>query len=401
MKTIRLAVFNEDYWNTGLIYTQNILPLMRLAKAYNAKFQIYSFLSVSDYVRNRTKIKDFRKKMANEGVDVKNMMIFYFHTRYLLPHWFILPYLFLNTFFHVFLLNFKDRGKDIVYDLRSYQTSLVFYLFYKKHDRLIFDTRTDFIEENVNSKNFSSNGLTVKIWNNIEKKIIESFKYSLFISDVFRQNIINKHNIQCLDKLLVVYNPIDYKHFENQKEAHDGSVFLYTGSLGGWNLLENYLEVFKAYHDIDNNSRFIVCTRSSQFKVNYALNDPRFASLKDSVEIHYNVTYDELPNYYSKCDYGFQIMSKVDSRVGVKFVEYVAANLVPIVNENVQGAAYLSKKYNIGMVLSANDSSREIYDKICKCREINVTSEEYQAFRNLTDIDMLVDNSIYKSIYFN
>lgn len=399
MRIIRLTVFNEDYWNKGLIYTQNILPLKKLAEENNSKLEIYSFLSFFDYIRNRKKIKDFCKKMSKDGVDVKNMMIFYLHTRYLLPHWFILPYLILNTVIYVLLLNIKDKGKDIVYNLRSYQTSLVFYLFYKNHDRLIFDTRTDFIEENVNSGNFSRDGLTVKIWNNLEKEMIDSFKYSLYISDVFRQNIINKHKIKDDDKMLVIYNPIDYKHFENKKEKHDGKVFLYTGSLGGWNLVENYLQVFKAYHEIDQNSRFIICTRSSQSKVNYALNDPRFSSLKDFVEIHYNVSYDELPYYYSKCDYGFQIMAKSDSRVGVKFVEYVAANLVPIVNEKVQGAAFLAKKYNIGVVLCASDSPQIIFDKISRCQSLNVQSNDYCKFRDLTDIDLLIHNSLYKSIY--
>lgn len=32
MKIIRLVVFNEPYWDKGLIYSQNILPLLQLVK---------------------------------------------------------------------------------------------------------------------------------------------------------------------------------------------------------------------------------------------------------------------------------------------------------------------------------------------------------------------------------
>ena len=46
MKKINLVVFNEPYWDKGLIYTQNILPLLQLVKIGEYSLDIVSFTSL-------------------------------------------------------------------------------------------------------------------------------------------------------------------------------------------------------------------------------------------------------------------------------------------------------------------------------------------------------------------
>lgn len=392
MKTIRLVVYNETYWNKGLIYTQNILPLKHLAAQTGSQFEIISFTSILMYFRKRHEIKRGIRDLEKEGIKVHNFFMFVYPHKLFFPNRYTVPYLFLNSFIYIKLLSILDYYEDVIYNLRSYQTALFFYKFYPNKNRLIFDTRTDWIEENINAGNIIEGSSTHKYWLRNIENIINSFKTTLCISDVCRNNQkIMMPNVD-LKKIKVVYNIIDYEHFEQEKQEHLGVNFLYTGSLGHWNKLENYLEVFAAYHRSNPNSKFIVCTNTMPHIVELALANEKYEDIKDSVEVKYNVAYEELPQIYALCDFGFQLMDKADSRVGVKYIEYVAAGVTPIVNSNVQGAAYIAKKYNLGIVLDPNISNDSIGLIVDNCKRINRTSKEFLAFKSLSDLKISIDH---------
>lgn len=397
MKTIRLGVFCEDYWSKGLIYTQNILPLKQLCDKKNVKFEIISFTSLFMYVTNYRAIRRFKKEMKEQNIRIIDLCTYYIPTRYMTSWWFNIPILYLSTLFYIIYLRILDHSKDVTYNLRSYEISYLFLKQYGKTDNLIFDPRTDWIEENVNSGYFNENGISVKFWNRVERHIIQSFKKSIFISDVFKNNMIAKHNLQNDEKLCVLYNPIDYNHFSLIPKKHDNKTFLYTGSLGTWNRLENYLNFFKSYYDSKGDGRLLVCTSTSRARVESILNNNEYESIRNCVEVKYNVPYSELPLIYSECDYGLQLMMKKDSRVGVKVIEYIAAGIQPIVHENVQGAAFICEKYNIGIVIHANDSKQKIIKKIESLQTLDKESANYKVFQNLSDLNCISNqlNNIY------
>lgn len=397
MKTIRLVVFNEEYWGKGLVYTQNIIPLKHFVDQIEGKLEIYSFTSIPLYWRKRKTILESIGYLNKMGIGVVNKFIMYYPTRYLLPYWFLLPYFYLNVICHVKRLNKKDLGKDVVYNLRSYQSALAFYMFYKNHDSLVFDPRTDFIEEKINAGFFKKNGLTVKKWKKYTGKMIMSFKKTIVISDIFKSNLLAEYGIDASSKIQTLYNPIDYKKFDVPKVLHEGISFLYTGSLGKWNKLSNYMYVFKAFHQKHPDSIFIICTNASPSHVISEISKPEYESLLDNIEVYYNIPYDVLPSYYARCDYGFQLMDQIDSRVGVKFVEYIAAGIIPIISRNVQGAAFLSEKYNIGVVLEGSESPDCIIDKIENAKMIDKESDSYKLFRSLTDTAVICNR--IKDIY--
>lgn len=169
MRTIRLTIFNEDYWSKGLIYTQNVLTLKILSNSNSCKLEIISFTSLFMYLRNYSQIRQFKAEMESSGIKVRNFITLYYPTRLLIARWYVLPFLFLNTMAYILYLSIKDNNKDVVYNLRSYQVALAFCFFYTQKDKLIFDPRTDWIEENINSGNFRSAGFNVFLWNKFEK----------------------------------------------------------------------------------------------------------------------------------------------------------------------------------------------------------------------------------------
>ena len=398
-RRIRLVVFNEDYWSKGLIYSQNILPLKKLCDDTNSKLELLSFTSLPLLCMRHSAIKQFMTEMRNEGVVIHNLPVLFYPTRLMTVKWFMLPFFYLNVFFYVKFLQKRDKGKEgIIYNCRSYYTSLAFLKFYKFKRNLIFDPRTDWIEEKVNAGGFKIGGWTYRMWTKFEKAILTTFSKSLFISDVFKANILKRHDLNDCEKFKILYNPINYEHFAIKKVPHDAVTFLYTGSLGKWNKLENYLDFFMKYYSCDTNARLIVCTNSSPSIVDSILYSDKFKDVSSCVEVHYNVSYNDLPKYYAQCDFGLQIMSKDDSRVGVKFIEYIAALLTPIVNVKVQGATYLARKYELGVVLDGSEGPQQIYEKVNRRKRISRDTENYRTIEALTDVNKITP--LLKQIYF-
>lgn len=400
MKKIRLVVFNEPYWDKGLIYSQNILPLLQLVKTKEYSLDVLSFTSLPFLFKSRTDIQATKDELAEYGVNVRNFPVLFYPTRFMLLRFFLLPFYFLNVFFYIKYLNRKDdkEHSEILYSIRSYQAALGFLKFYKKKERVIFDTRTDWIEENINVGNFKANSSTVSYWKKIEKEMLLKFKKTLFISDLFRDAVLKRHGLQSDDsKYCLVYNPINYKHFLSVPNHDDDSNFLYTGSLGHWNNISIYLDFFMSVAEKMKTSKLIVCTGSPAHKVMPIFEQQKYDKIRSRVEIYYNVPYAALPAYYARCTYGLQLMSKKDTRVGVKFIEYIAADLIPIVNINVMGAAKLARKYEIGVI--ADDFSEDIDALVNKLKVIkkNRNKSKVAEFRKMTDLIEFAN--ILKPIY--
>lgn len=400
MKKIRLVVFNEPYWDKGLIYSQNILPLLQLVKTGKYSLDIISFTSLPFLFKSKTNIQATKNDLKQHGVNVRNFPVLFYPTRFMLLRYFLLPFYFLNVFLYVKFLNHQDEksDKDIFYNIRSYQAALGFLKFYKNKDRIVFDTRTDWIEENINVGNFKPDGATVKFWRNAEKQMLLKFRKTLFISDLFRDAVLKRHSIKLDDnKYCLVYNPINYKHFHSVQNHDQDNNFLYTGSLGHWNNISIYLDFFLKVADKMPSSKLIVCTGSPIHKIEPTFNLPKYDAIRNRVEIHYSVPYSELPSFYARVTYGLQLMSKKDTRVGVKFIEYIAANLIPIVNTNVMGAAALARKYEIGIVL--DDETEEVDSIINRLEQIkqNRNNSKLAEFRKITDLNEFAN--ILKPIY--
>lgn len=402
-QTICLVIFNEIYWDRGLIYTQNISPLLKLKQQKSdVNIKILSFTSIFLMLRKRKEIKFFNKNLKANKVSLTNFPILFYPSRHFVIRWFLFPFFIFNVLPYFIYLNIRDlKSKNSTkYTIRSYSGALAFLKFYHNKNRLYFDPRTDWIIENKNIGRWKEGGLTDRLWLNWEKKIISKFKKTIFISDVFKSDLIQRHNFKKDDKKLVVlYNPIDYSQFDNILNITKKD-FLYTGSLGHWNNIRLYLDFFLLIHESFPLSVFKILTGTSSHKLEKDLNDPKYKSIIKKIKIYYNVPINKLAYHYESCAYGLQLMNKKDNRVGVKFIEYIAAGIVPIINENVQGAAYISKKNQIGVVLTNDEiNTDEIVRKIKETSMIDKSAINYINFRTETDLNQ-ISNKL-KKIYLS
>lgn len=366
-KTIRLVVFNEIFWEKGLIYSQHILPLKKLRESNpNVSIELIAFVSFFNLILSRKEINLFCHSQLAQGFTVQVFPILYLPSRLFYPRWFMIPFLFLNTLPYVLWLKFYDRylnNIDVWYQLRSYEISMVFNLIYRGKRNLVFDPRSDLLEELVESGIWSRKSFSYRLWLRIEKGLLVRTRRALFISDVMKNELLGRHGItDDPQKFIVLYNQVDFEHFhsQNTKKEHN---FLYTGSLGNWNNIYNYLKFFKAISPYMPDSMFYIVTTTKPSKYEKVFLDTEFDEIRKNILLYHNIDYEDLPNIYAKCMYGLQLMSCGDSRLGVKFVEYIAAGLLPIVNENVKGAADFVRKFSIGVVI--NQDIEKIDEQSC------------------------------------
>jgi glycosyltransferase involved in cell wall biosynthesis len=394
--TVRLAIFNENFWNKGLIYSQNILPLKNIMMHQKDFYlELVTFVSFLDIIRFRKLIWSFKNEQKKNNVTVRIFPTLYVPSRLFYPRWFLFPFLFLNLFFYIIYLRMKDKFIDgkLYYNLRSYEIALAFNLFYGNKQRLIFDPRTDMLKELTHIGVWGENSISNKIWHYFEKIIVGNSHKSLFISDAMKNDILERCKlIDDKNKYIIYYNQVDFSHFKRSVVSNNN--FLYTGSLNKWNNIRTYLLFFKKASCLINDTTLYIVTSTKPSKYEQILNEPEFDSIRDRIVVYNNPSYHKLPEIYSNCNYGLQLFNFPDSRLGVKFVEYIAAGLIPIVNENVKGAAAFVKTHSIGFILDNhfNNLDQFFCDKLIKERKTN----QYASFK----IEQLLNsNESYKTLY--
>lgn len=398
MKIINLVTFNEAYWSESLIYSQHIKPLLQLKKNENVQVVMISFTSIYMLLFKRTKIKEFADRLSELGIKLINFPVLFYPSHHFIIHWYLYFYFLLNVFPYILFLRLRDclTSNDHIYNLRSYMPALAFLKLYGDKSKLIFDPRTDWIKENMNMGNFSENSLTYYLWNKWEGQILRKFSKVVFISEILKMELLARHFLPDNTKVyFVLYNLVDYSMYDNVVDNKMKTDFLYTGSLGHWNNLSIYLDFFLSIYRKFPNSRLRIITGTSEHKVLPYISEPKYDEIRHLIDLYFDIPVEQLPEKYKGCAYGLQLMNKKDSRVGVKFVEYIAAGILPIVNENVHGAAYLCKKYNVGIVLSnllEIDTALIKKTPLCSRNDIR-----YIDFRKMTDINCI--NEILRKIY--
>lgn len=358
-KVIRLIIFNECFWDKGLVYSQNILPLIKLignAKKY--KVEIIFYVSILDFIKSNKKIKSFKSELKKVGIRVIYLQILFVRSKLFALRWYMLIYLILNTFPYLIWFSLKDllnNRENIYYHLRSYAPAFLFTLMYFGKAKLIFDPRSDFNVENIRIGSWKKDSFSDYLWKKIEHKIVNKSFKTIFISTPLRADILERNEVRINpDKHFLFYNSIDFRNFENafvENRTTDRVKFLYTGSLGNWNNINTYLEFFLEIKKYLTDSTLTIITGTKKSKINASINDDKYKNIINDVYIYTNIPYEKLSDYYKNCSVGLQLMTESDSRIGVKFVEYLAAGLVPIVNTNVRGAAYFCRS-ELGILLN-------------------------------------------------
>lgn len=311
---IRLVIFGEDI-ESELIRNQAIAPFIR----NNIKFEIV----------NIHKINKGRYDSRTRNVPIVFPMRLVFT-----------PFIGAICFFYALYLSFFVRHNDVLI-ARSYVSGLVCrYISILRGVRYVFDTRSMFIHENRRNM---SDGLARSLWMWYERQIargaVRTAVVSLYQIEYFcRRGVANTYYMPCfyeLGDLSTTLPDASIKAFNSDSAV----VILYYGSLGvHWNDTDLYFRFFRKAGSLS----FKIVILSQDYKRLKA--DPRLIKLKNVILL--DPARHNKEEVFKACDYGVVLMNRNEdwqSRLSVKFVNYLGAGLRVIVNENVGEAVRILK----------------------------------------------------------
>jgi glycosyltransferase involved in cell wall biosynthesis len=137
-------------------------------------------------------------------------------------------------------------------------------------------------------------------------------------------------------------------------------IFIYSGSLGTYNLIDEMLDFFNIASSIIKNSHFLILTHTKEIfleKIEKDVpNKEKFTVL--------SVERDKLFRFYSLGDVGLIFRRRsftARASSPTKFAEYLASGIPVVSGPDIGDLAEIIKKYNIGTILT--DYSKDAYRK--------------------------------------
>jgi len=228
--------------------------------------------------------------------------------------------------------------------------------------KFIFDPRSPFPEENREAYGWRSESGNFKVWKAIERKLCSAAVCTFVVSAEFAQSLRAQtpHG-----KFRVIPNnyPLTFDMRRSEISSHstnssNANSLAYVGSLGHWNDADLYLQFLREFEnhiDVPTRATFFVPNQSAQ-----TLRDSISAEQLRLVEANVkSVAQQCVAEELEPFAVGMYLMRTPDTRLGVKFVEYLAAGLPVIVSENVRGAADIVRTHGVGIVLEADLGNME------------------------------------------
>lgn len=376
MFTICYLVYNEEL-KSGLIKTQVIELLKSIAsKSRKNKIILLSFLSFFDYILNYKYYQNLKAELLMNNIKCILFPIPSMYNRYFILNPFNILLYSLITIIPLALIIKKFKINCI--HARSYQSMYFAYIVKKmflKYIKIIFDMRSIFPEENRSNGRF--NRMTYCMWKYIERKLINNSNIVIGVSYPFHKYINNINSdtkvkiIPCnVQTKIFKFNNITRNKIRKELYLREKDIlFVYSGSLGRknhWNYLGAYLDFFYAIKQNLPTSKLIILTSSKKYILKI-----KQGKIKDAYTVDASNLYIRA-KYFSAADYGLQLMTKdfdYGTRLGIKVVEYLACGLPILVNENVGGACYYVRKYNLGKIVTKNNFTK-ISNSILKDRDV-------------------------------
>jgi len=341
-----LFILHEGINST--IFNSQVLEHVSKMNDKDFDFEILSFNTEPELwitsIENKEKLH-----YTNPGINIhliKSINIYY-------------PFAFI---FHVFqLIVFLRKNKvkySFIHSRSDYTQFIVLISKYFHKLNSIWDCRGDSISELKFA--ISKNSIFHKIYGYIY--IVPFFRYILFknkrksnhiifVSDLLMDTILkNKKSfysfdiIPCLvnDKLFLFDNNLREEMREKFKIKSNQKVFVYSGSMVGYQSFDLHIEFYKKILS-DNNNFLFILTNHIQIARSY------FHNFDNERIIIKSVNFLQVNDYYNLADFGILIRSNnLLNRVAspTKFGEYCLTGLKVIMNKNVKQCYYNALNFN-------------------------------------------------------
>lgn len=340
-----------------IIQSQVIDVLEILSERSDTQVMLLWFYRVDYLFTGSIKIKALRNALGKRGI---NLIAVPFVAGRFPVSWWVMPFVLPQWLIGLAWVR-AYRGVTI-FHCRSYHAALACAcLGVLLRIRFIFDPRSPFPEENLFAKRWRRGSGNFLFWKKMEVWLCRVAVRTLAVSNPFAESLAKG---VYREKIVVIPNNYPAIFDTNRAilpadavSSRGSEITLgYVGSLGHWNdadLYIEFLERFIQYANYPVSILFIIPTRSRSV-LEESLSKSR--SIKDIAKI---VTLAQKDVYWalSSCTVGLQLMRRVDERVGIKCVEYLAAGLPVIASENIRGAADIIQRHNVGFLVDPTMSN--------------------------------------------
>jgi|GEM_PF-5393078 len=275
---------------------------------------------------------------------------------------------------------------------------------------IIYDKRgmtsDEYIYEAIKKNTYDENDEMISFFRRLEElSVVESDKF-LCVSYEMKQHMISKYRLDaerigvvpCCASLDKFYFDIGARNqVRHEIGAVDKLVFIYSGSLYGWQMFDSIVEIFRQVNSRIKDTFLLVCTGDKDTTVLSRLPEDSFRVVHaDSGEMF---------KYYSAADYGIilrenSIVNMVSSPV--KIAEYIACRLPFIATKGIGDTKNIVGKENKECIfVKASDSISDITGKIMD----ELGNRDNWTVRLDTDMREYFNRKryleIYKKMYYN
>lgn len=344
-----------------LLQTQVADVLKALVPMSGPPITWIAFVSPTDIIFQRDEVQRFQADLRKSGINLYLYTMPIVYSRLFLPRLWLWPLL--SILGNLALsYHFRRYGVPKLIHARGYMATwlAVTAKRYAPGIRLIFDPRSLFPEENVTAGNWTENSLSFLLWKRLEKLMVERADVVIGVSSGFRR--IFRETPEIITRLIVIPCAVDNTRFDQVLSMHteirnqlglpsDCLLVVYSGSLGRWNPPRTIARYFACIWRADPQSRLVVLTKGRTDHLVQALQWQRVPFEAFRIV---NANIDQVPLYLKASDIGLQVMEATldsDTRLGVKFVEYMAAGLPVIVNTHAGAARDYVREYGVGLVV--------------------------------------------------
>ncbi|GEP94784.1 hypothetical protein CCY01nite_10440 [Chitinophaga cymbidii] len=156
----------------------------------------------------------------------------------------------------------------------------------------------------------------------------------------------------CVDTNLLTFDVPLREAIRKKYGWTDKIVFSYVGSIGinHWNNINQYAKFFEQVISSGINAHLLIITKDNRILIEETL---RSRGIKPESLSIIEASSTEMKGWLSASDFGLQLMTKTadyETRLGVKFVEYLSVGLPVIVNVFAGAAARLVRENNLGLL---------------------------------------------------
>lgn len=367
LEQLAIVIVREDI--NGAIVSSQILDIAeRLASNSDRVIMVVWFYRADYFIRKSQSLHEIRESLR--GKRIKLVAIPFVAGRFPIRWWtapMVVPQWLIGLLF-VYI-----RHRIRFFHCRSYHAAIAascFGWFFRT--KYFFDPRSPLPEENVIARGWKETSMQYRFWKRCEAHLVRRSLATFCISDAFA-----RHFEELSTGASIAVVPNNYPSSFDRPSGTGASAvasdsdelrLAYVGSLGNWNSSDLYAEFLRKFIDV------AACPVACSFITPESYHSGLRASLRkwgvseDIVQIA-SLAQDKVAEAIAPCTVGIYLMARVDQRLGVKCVEYLAAGLPVAVSANIRGAAELVRDSGVGVVVEPDWSNIE--DVVEFTREVN------------------------------